>query len=641
MCGLAGGLVFDSDSALLGTEISLMNDAIVHRGPDDKGVWQEHPIALGHRRLAILDLSPAGNQPMLSKSNRYSVVYNGEIYNFTEIRDQLEELGVSGWGGHSDTEVILEAISLWGFEQAVLRFNGMFAIALWDRELQELKLARDRFGEKPLYYYIDNRSCYFASEIICFEKLKSIELTLDQYAVSDLLQNGFISAPLSIYQQVRKVEPATIVTVTAGGVLKQKKYWDAVTEVLIAKENPFTHENDAVEALDEALKKSIRLRMASDVPLGAFLSGGIDSSAVVSLMQSLSSKPVNTFTIGFHVDGYNEAEFAKDVANHLGTNHHEQYLTAADALAVVPKLGELFDEPFADSSQIPMYLVSKMAKKHVTVCLSGDGGDELFCGYKRYGATTAMWQKLSPLPCRGVIAKLLKLASPSLLETLFFFLRSHAEKYGRKGALGLKIKRFADWIRAKSVDELYQLSMQHWHDSKVLQQPAYFSSVDQNVCFKDKLDAVERMMLRDTTHYLPDDILTKVDRAAMAVSLEGRIPLLDPNVFSTAWRMPISLRRKNGDAKWPLKQVLYKYVPEELFARPKLGFGVPIHLWLKKDLRDWAESLLDEKKIQQQGLFNAKLIRRSYADHINGVENNASKLWTVLMFQAWYEKNHK
>ncbi|WP_371192560.1 asparagine synthase (glutamine-hydrolyzing) [Glaciecola sp. SC05] len=637
MCGLTGGLVFNSDSSLLRTEIELMNNVIIHRGPNDDGVWCEHPIAFGHRRLSILDLSPAGHQPMLSKNERFSIVYNGEIYNFDAIRQQLEAMGTTNWRGHSDTEIILEAISVLGFEQAVSKFNGMFAIGLWDRELSELKLARDRFGEKPLYYYIDGRACYFASEVRCFEQLQSIDLDIDQHAVGALLQNGCIGGQLSIYQKIRKVEPATVITISSVGNLQISKYWDPAQEIKVCKQNPFSSERDAIEALHEVLLTSVKMRMESDVPLGAFLSGGIDSSTIVALMQSVSDKPVNTFSIGFHVDGYNEAQFAKNVALHLGTKHHEKYLTAEDAINVVPKLGAMFDEPFADSSQIPMYLVSKMAKERVTVCLSGDGGDELFCGYKRYSAATDMWKKLSPIPCRNIISKLLKKASPRVLEMLFFFLRAHAEKYGRKGAVGLKIKRFADWIMACSVDELYQLSMQHWHDVNIMQHSGFFSKYDSSISFDDKLDDIERMMLRDTTHYLPNDILTKVDRATMAVSLESRIPLLDPAVFSVAWRMPVSLKQKNNHTKWPLKQILHKYVPEEMFERPKLGFGVPIHIWLKNELRDWAEDLLDESKLQQQGFFNADLVRRSYTAHLKGAENNASKLWNVLMFQAWLE----
>ncbi|MCF6439041.1 asparagine synthase (glutamine-hydrolyzing) [Pseudoalteromonas luteoviolacea] len=637
MCGLAGG-VSALGAETLHIEVEKMSQAIVHRGPDQSGVWYDGKVALAHRRLSIMDLSDAGKQPMASHNDRYIIAYNGEVYNFSELKRELDAQFDIQWCGHSDTEIILEAISHWGLEVSLQKFNGMFAFALWDTQESKLYLARDRFGEKPLYYYWDEKQFFFASEITCFEQLPHLNLSVNQCAISKQLQTGYIPAPYSIYTSISKVMPGCYIEFSPSGSMEKRQYWSSRSAILNAKSNAYKSTEEGLSHLEEVLSNAVKLRMHADVPLGAFLSGGVDSSLVTALMQKNSSEPINTFSIGFDVEGYNEADFAKMVAEHLGTRHHERYLTQQDALDVIPKLGEMFDEPFADASQIPMYLVSKVAKEKVTVCLSGDGGDEFFCGYKRYQAAEAMWNKIGKVPCRKTIAAMLKTLPPSMLEYAFFFLKPYAEKFGRKGHLGLKIKKFADWITAQSVDELYQLSMKHWADASVMRNSShFFTDVSQMWGEEEGLAPAERMMAYDTEQYLPGDILTKVDRAAMQVSLEGRIPLLDPNVFDAAWRFKLSDKHRSGDAKWPLKQVLHKYVPKEAFDRPKLGFGVPIHLWLKSELKEWAGDLLSREMLLKHGIFNPDTVISAFENHIVGKQNNASALWGVLMSQAWFD----
>lgn len=636
MCGLAGSLFIGEVHSDAIRRLEAMLATIAHRGPDDQGLWQEQRIALGHRRLSILDLSPAGHQPMVSHCGRYVIAFNGEIYNFQQLRQDVEAVVATSWRGHSDTEVLLSAVALWGVQNVVGMLNGMFAFALWDKQEQTLWLARDPFGEKPLYVLKQDAAVHFASEVRCFEVLPEAQLTIDQHAVSELLQHGYINAPHSIYKEVNKVLPGTLVQIDSEGRRKDFRYWDAVAVAELAKTQQFTDPKQAIFELETALKQAVKLRMMADVPLGALLSGGIDSSLVVALMQAQSSAPVNTFSIGFHDSAYNEAHYAKAVAEHLGTNHHEWYLSDTDVLEAIPRLGGLFDEPFADSSQLPTYLVSQLAKTKVTVCLTGDGGDELFSGYRRYAATGAIWKKISKVPCRNLIAKALKSFSPEMLEKLFFFLKPYADKYSRQGALGPKIHRFADWIRAQSVDDLYIKSMTLWNSPSVLAAPdTWFAAEDAGSL--SGFDEIERMMLRDTQHYLPGDILAKVDRAAMAVSLEGRIPLLDPAIYRLAWQMPIQMRRKDGQGKWPLRQLLHKYVPTSLFERPKLGFGVPVHSWLRNELKDWSHDLLSETSLAQHGLFNSSVVQQTLNNHELQKENSAAKLWTVLMFQSWYQ----
>jgi len=637
MCGIAGIYNLKKTPSQAKYIMNNMLNAILHRGPDDFGIWQKDALTLGHRRLSIHDLTATGHQPMHSRDNRFAIVFNGEIYNFEELR---AELNITEWQGHSDTEVMLEAISKWGLNKALEKFNGMFAFALWDASERTLTLVRDRLGEKPIYYYYCNGVFAFASEIKALESNPDLELTIDRSALTHHLETGYIPAPLSVYTHIKKIPPGGILTFSLGNGVALDSYWDLAAQIECAKQNTFSCENEAIEALEAAIKKSVKLRMASDVPLGGFLSGGIDSSLVLALMQSQSNKPVNSFSIGFNVPGYNEAEYAKEVANYLGTNHHEQYLSSNDALDVIPKLGAIFDEPFSDVSQIPTYLVSAMAKKHVTVCLSGDGGDELFSGYKRYLAIPEVWKKIDRIPCKSVFAKILKNAPVRVLENLFFFLKPYAARYGKVGALGPKVKRFGEWLNAQSIDDLYMISMKHWQNADSVVIGGGHSTIwsPKNDTLASQL---EKMMYQDSITYLPGDILTKVDRTSMAVSIESRIPFLDPEVIEVAWRMPTSMKQKENCNKWALKQVLYKYLPQKMMDRPKMGFSVPIHHWLKNDLREWACDLLSESHLTRQGLYNPKLITEKLTKHLSGEENNAAHLWDVLMVQIWLDADPK
>ncbi|MEY8215104.1 MAG: asparagine synthase (glutamine-hydrolyzing), partial [Colwellia sp.] len=519
-------------------------------------------------------------------------------------------------------------------------FNGMFAFALWDAKEAMLTLARDRFGEKPLYYYYHEGIFAFASEIKSLEANSNLELKIDRNALTHQLETAYIPAPLSIYTHVKKLPPGGLLTFSKNKGITIGRYWSLAEQIESEKLNMFSCENEALEVLEDALKKAVKLRMAADVPLGGFLSGGVDSSLVLALMQDQSDKPVNSFSIGFDVPGYNEAEYAKEVANYLGTKHYEQYLTPSDAISIIPKLGAMFDEPFSDSSQIPTYLVSAMAKKHVTVCLSGDGGDELFCGYKRYTTIPELWHKIDCIPCKSVFSKILKNTPVSILESLFFFLKPLAERYGRAGAIGPKVKRFGEWIQAQSIDDLYTICMKHWKNANSVVIGGGHSDIwsPANISIESQL---EKMMYQDSIAYLPGDILTKVDRTGMAVSLESRIPLLDPAVAEVAWRMPIGMKQKGDCGKWALKQVLYKYLPQEMMERPKMGFGIPIHHWLKEDLKEWACDLLSESRLTRQGLYHPKLITEKLTKHLSGEENNAAYLWDILMVQAWFDADPK
>ena len=635
MCGFAG--VFHS-SELNFDEQKLKNmlDSIEHRGPDDEGLWSRGNIFLGHRRLSIHDLSIAGHQPMHSQSKRYTIIFNGEIYNFEEIRAQLPQIE---WRGTSDTEVMLHAIEFLGIERSLQIFNGMFAFALWDSMEQCLTLARDKFGEKPLYYGLINSHFVFASELTCIEAEFGEYLTINRSAIAKQAAVSYIPAPLSIYNEVNKLQAGSFVQYKGNKLSDVRAFWSLAGVIKKAKKNQFSNDEEAVDHLHGCLKHAVKLRMASDVPLGAFLSGGVDSSLVVALMQSQSDKPINTFSIGFDVPGYNEAEFAKEVAGYLGTNHHEKYFTPKDVLDVVPRLGAMFDEPFSDASQMPTYLVSAMAKEKVTVALSGDGGDELFSGYNRYTATPAIWNKIERLPARNLIAATIKKLPNSLLNTLFFFLTKKAVSYGRQGKIGPKLKTLAAWLDATSIEDFYKQSITHWKESDAL----VFGSSEHNLFDFLSTDEVsieefgEWMMYLDSMSYLSGDILTKVDRTAMSVSLEGRVPLLDPAVVEAAWRMPFSMKQKGNVGKWPLKQVLYQYLPREMMERPKMGFGVPIHDWLRSELKEWAQDLLSFERLKSQGLYNPMLVQNTLINHLKGDENNASKLWDILMVQAWFD----
>lgn len=647
MCGIVG---FWDNSQQLNTDqlapmVQRMSDTLLHRGPDDGGTWvdAEAGIALGHRRLAIVDLSPEGHQPMVSADGRYVIVFNGEIYNFLELRRQLEQLG-HRFRGHSDTEVMLAAFSQWGLDAAVKSFNGMFAFALWDRKERVLHLGRDRLGEKPLYYTRLGQTFLFASELKALRAYPNFNPEINRNALALYLRHNYIPAPYSIYQGVYKLPPACILTVQLGGSTTQPiPYWSAqsIAEAGIAQ--PFTgSETDAIAQLDALLRDAVNLRMVADVPLGAFLSGGIDSSTVVALMQAQSNQPVKTFSIGFYEDSYNEAKYAKAVAQHLGTDHTELYITPAEAIAVIPKLPTLYDEPFADSSQIPTFLVAQLARQHVTVSLSGDAGDELFAGYNRYFWGRRIWQQIGwiPYPLRNAAASALTMRSPQAWNQTFTSLQPLLPASFKQQNPGDKLHKLAEVLAVESPETMYKGLVSHWKEPEaiVLGSSEPLTALTNPQGWANLPDFTQRMMYLDTVSYLPDDILVKVDRATMGVSLEARVPLLDHRVMELAWQIPLGMKIRNGQGKWLLRQVLYKYVPPSLIERPKMGFGVPIDAWLRDKLRDWAEDLLDEQRLRQEGFFNPQPIRQKWAEHLAGDRNWQYYLWDVLMFQAWLDE---
>jgi asparagine synthase (glutamine-hydrolysing) len=631
MCGITG---FWQTRCAQGDPVEtlhLMAAAIAHRGPDDSGVFHDEAagVGLAFRRLSVIDLSPQGHQPMCSASGRYVIVYNGEVYNFEEIR---AELGSHAWRGHSDTEVMLEAIERWGLESAVRRFVGMFAFALWDAREQTLSLVRDRMGIKPLFFGRLGGDFVFASELKALRRYNSFSGTIDCEALALYMRHSHVPSPHCIYQGISKLKPGCILTLRSPqDDDRPRPYWSAYEIARQGMAAPFEGSDDeAVDQLQEQLLEAVRLRMIADVPLGAFLSGGLDSSTIVALMQAQSGRAVKTFTIGFQEDDYDEAAHARKVAAHLGTDHTELYLTPQDALDIVPLLPSLYDEPFADSSQIPTYLVSKLARRRVTVTLSGDGGDELFGGYGRYLRTRAIWNVLERLPRSA------RKPSAEMLRVLGRFLLN------QRGRLRLSDKayRLADYVTAGSQEQVYLCALSHWGDpSRVVLDGREPPTVMDSIRSASQIGGFEElMMLTDLVNYLPDDVLTKVDRASMAVSLEVRVPLLDHRVVEFAWRLPMRLKIRRGNTKWILRQVLHRYVPRELLDRPKMGFGVPMAKWLRGPLRDWAEDLLSETSLRRHGLFAVAPIRSKWTEHLSGARNCQNLLWDVLMFQDWYAK---
>jgi asparagine synthase (glutamine-hydrolysing) len=622
-----------------------MGNSIRHRGPDDQGTWLDEctGIGLAHRRLSILDLSPAGHQPMHSPSGRYCIAFNGEIYNHLELRKELE--GVA-WRGHSDTETLLAGFDCFGVHEMVKRSIGMFGFAVWDKKTRELTLGRDRIGEKPVYYGWQgsgkNAAFIFGSELGALREHPSFENEISRGALSLYLRHNCVPSPYSIYQGVSKLSPGCILTVSLNNKTPNvMNYWSAISVIESAAENHRKEDSkELVDELEDLLKKVIRGQMISDVPLGAFLSGGLDSSTVVSLMQAQSSSPIKTFTVGFEEKGYNEAVHAKAVAAHLGTDHTELYVSPEESLAIIPKLPSIYDEPFSDSSQIPTYLISQLARGHVTVSLSGDGGDELFCGYNRYLFTEKVWSWISVLPV--AVRRIVAFVITSLPITFWDFALGRIGLFLprslRQSNYGDKLYKGAGVIDARSADDLYLKMVSHWNapSSLVLGDSAELGTLlSSNVPKLDKLNRVQKMMALDLMTYLPDDILTKVDRAAMAVSLETRVPFLDHRVAEFAWKLPMSMKIRHGQSKWIMREVLHKYVPKELIERPKMGFGVPLGSWLRGSLRDWAESLLDESRLRNEGYFNPKPIRQKWAEHLSGKRNWQYQIWDFLMFQSW------
>lgn len=620
---------------------------MIRRGPDDAGMWHDGDagIGLAHRRLAVLDLSPAGRQPMACHAGRYVLAFNGEIYNHLDLRRELQAGGhAPAWRGHSDTETLLAGFVAWGVRATLERCIGMFAFALWDRHERVLTLARDRLGEKPLYYGWQgqgDKACFlFGSDLAALKAHPAFAAPIDRAALCLLMRHGYIGAPHSIHQGIHKLLPGYLLTVSLQRhepVLAQ--YWSLPEVALRGMAAPLQGDAGQVAGqLEALLREAIGQQMVADVPLGAFLSGGIDSSTVVALMQAQSSRPVRTFSIGFHEAGYDEAGHAKAVAQHLGTEHTELYVTPQQALEVIPGLPGLYSEPFADSSQIPTFLVSQLARQHVTVALSGDAGDELFGGYDRYPQASRLWRAISGLPrfLRTPAAAGIRMAPPAAWNAWTYPLRPLLPASLRRASIGDKLHKGAALLSAGDIDALYRMLLRHWEPGGlVVDAPAPTSDPDGSLPQLSGLDPVQRMMALDAITYLPDDVLVKVDRAAMGVSLETRVPMLDHRVVELAWRIPQAMKLHDGVGKQVLRQVLYRHVPRELVERPKMGFGVPIDSWLRGPLRDWAESLLDESRLRQEGFFNPTPIRRTWAEHLSGRRNWQYHLWDVLMFQAW------
>jgi len=649
MCGITG---FYSHSKLsLKNDIIKMNSVISHRGPDTTGVWENKNfgIFMGHQRLSILDLSIAGQQPMKSKSERYILTYNGEIYNHLEIRKEIEEKNFNIiWKGNSDTETLIEAIDLWGIEKTLKKIVGMFAFGLWDQKENCLTLVRDRMGEKPLYFgwqgKNSNKAFIFASELKALKVHSNFEKEISRDALALQLQFNCIPAPYSIYKNIYKLLPGHYLQLKKTDLEKNllpksKSYWSLKETAILGLKNLKPINIQIIkDELEVILKNTIKQQMISDVPLGTFLSGGVDSSLVAALMQSQSSQPIKTFTVGFNEEIYNEAQDAKKVANFLGTDHTEIYISEKQALDVVPKLPKIYDEPFSDSSQIPTYLVSELAKQKVTVSLTGDGGDEIFCGYNRYVMSKKWWNKicLIPLPLRIFLADRIIAFNPDNWNYLSKIFMSSKNKNN----LSHLMYKFSKVLRCKTLDGVYIKLVSH------IDNPTKFvldsNNVDtrlSNYSFElNQFDDQQKMMIFDGLTYLPDDILVKVDRASMASSLETRAPFLDHRVIEFSWQIDQSLKLRNGQGKWILRQILNKYLPKNLIERPKKGFGVPLDSWLRGSLRDWAENLLDQKKLQEQGYFNSKLIRDKWTEHLSNKRDWQHDLWNILMFQAWMDQ---
>jgi len=646
MCGVAG--LFDRSRRASETELAgicrAMADSIAHRGPDDAGIWTDvrAGIALGHRRLSIVDLSPHGHQPMHSASGRFSVTYNGEVFNFRELRALLESRG-SRFRGNSDTEVLLECVETWGIEDTLTRLNGMFAFGLWDAQDRLLILARDRFGEKPLYFAELGSRIVFASELLALPRCPWNDWEVDRQALAVYFRDLCVPSPLAILSRVRKLPPGTFIAFPFDASLRARThtYWSPVEEVATSVGRPFrgTFE-DATAEFDQVLGQAVHRRMVADVPLGALLSGGIDSSTVVALMAAHASEPVRTFCIGVSDAAYDEAPYAREIARALGTVHTEHYVSESEIAQAVMELRGVYDEPFADSSQVPTLLVSRIARKHVTVTLTGDGGDELFGGYPRYDVIPDLWHRLNVVP-RGVrqpLTRLIRHTPGSAVEVaarLNDRLCAYRERFDDAREL---VARVSSILGSDALESLYEVMQMTWKDPRGLvlgSGPLPVSNISNDL--PRALSEAERLMVHDTMHYLPDDLLVKIDRAAMNVALETRIPFLDPEVFALAWSLPLDFRRVRGPGKRVLKGVLKRYLPPELFERPKMGFSIPVGRWLTGPLRNWAEALLDETRLQREGLLDATRVRSAWRRHLAREQSWSHEIWAVLQFQLWHE----
>ncbi|WP_460195173.1 asparagine synthase (glutamine-hydrolyzing) [Thermosynechococcus sp. FA-CM-4201] len=651
MCGLVGFLnaAFSGDWA---ATIRKMNTTLSHRGPDDEGVWIDESagIALGHRRLAILDLSPAGHQPMVSACGRYVLVFNGEIYNHLELRQELTALGAAPpWRGHSDTETLLAAFSHWGVATTLEKLVGMFALALWDRENRLLTLARDRIGEKPLYYGWVNGALVFASELKAIRAYPAFANLINRDALALYFRYSWIPAPYSIYEHIWKLPAGTYLQWSAEALSpntqgRPQPYWSLESVIAKGIAQPFQGtEDEAATELEHLLRQSLKGQLLADVPLGAFLSGGVDSSTVVALMQSLSSQPVKTFTIGFYEDAYNEAQHAKAVAQHLGTDHTEYYLTGQEARDVIPKLTHLYDEPFADSSQIPTHLVSMIARQHVTVALSGDGGDELFGGYNRHFLAPILWNRIQTIPLyvRLLLKNFLSLLTIGRLNQLIADFNQLLPKHLRYSAVDEKLEKIRKLISTDSRQSMYVSILSQFNTpySLVIGAHELTSLLNFPLGQLTELPFESYIMALDLLIYLPNDILVKVDRAAMGVSLETRIPFLDHRIVEFAWTLPLEMKIRQQQGKQVLRKLLYRYVPPTLIERPKMGFGIPLSQWLRSELRDWGATLLNPTRLQQEGYLQPDLVWQYWQEHQIGKRNWAGQLWEALIFQSWLERS--
>lgn len=653
MCGITGFI--DLSRHLSRDELEMtvarMTETLVHRGPDDGGVWSDRDagIALGHRRLAIIDLTPQGHQPMLSPSGRYVMVFNGEIYNFQDIRNELDgNQAISPvWRGHSDTEVMLAAFERLGVEEAVKRFVGMFAFALWDRHQKQLFLGRDRLGEKPLYYGTCGKTFFFASELKALLHYPAFRPEINRNAVALYMRHSYIPAPYSIYDGVHKLLPGTILTIGAdvqgwsgSSSFVPKPYWQARSIAQNGVVEPFTGtDTEATEHLDRLLRAAVQRQMVADVPLGMFLSGGVDSSTIAAVMQAQCSRPVRTFTIDYGEKIFSEADHAKSVAHHLGTDHTALSVAPEQALEAVTRMATIYDEPFSDASQVPTFLLSQLTRKHVTVCLSGDGGDELFAGYNRHFRGRELWHafKRWPVGMRRGIATFLTSVSPQAWDRIVGWLNWALPVNYRERVPGERLHKLAGILAANSPEALYYDLVSHWKDplSVVRNASESLTVVTDRGQWPSLDDFTHMMMYLDLVSYLPDDILVKVDRAGMGVGLETRMPFLDHSIVEFAWKVPLSMKIRSGQGKWLLRQVLYRYVPPKLIERPKMGFGMPLSVWLRGPLKEWAESLLDEKRLREEGYFNPGPIRKKWGEHLSGRINWQYHLWDILMFQEW------
>jgi len=650
MCGISG--YYSKSSLETNLAIRRMNESIAHRGPDSTGVWSDkkYGITLGHQRLSVIDLNISGNQPMQSNSGNLILTYNGEIYNFLEIKKDLEQKNSQiKWRGRSDTEILLEALETWGIEKTLNRIDGMFAFGLWNRKNHSLTLARDRVGEKPLYFGWqgegENKVFLFGSELKALRAHPDFNGQINRDAIALQLRYNCIPAPYTIYKNIYKLLPGHYLELNEIDLKKKilprsKVYWSLVENAVFGNKNQIKELNEIEikKDLEKLLQLSVKKQMISDVPIGAFLSGGIDSSTIAAIMQSQSNIPIKTFTIGFNENDYSEAIHAKKIAKHLGTNHTELYVSSKKALEIIPNIPQIYDEPFSDSSQIPTFLISQLAKNHVKVALSGDGGDELFCGYNRHLMSGKMSiLALMPRFFKEFLSFGIKLLPPQGWNKISNFLPV-LNSYNN---IGDKIYKGAEALKSKSFYEMYYMLCSNWQNPcEVLinaKEPGTLLTK-----FKPELKGLsnqQQMMALDSITYLPDDILVKVDRAAMATSLETRMPFLDHKLIEYVWRIPHSLKYRNSNGKWILKEILNNYIPKNLIDRPKMGFSIPLDKWLRGPLKDWAESLLNEKRLNQENFFNTKLVRDIWSDHLSGRNNRQSDIWAILMFQAWIDSN--